>query len=93
MKKYLGLSLLLLGGAIMLTGIGLALTPLFELYRDSLEHPLDEPATPESETRPRMMRGVYVGAAGAPLMIAGSIMLKVTMIQRLRGRGPRQKEN
>lgn len=86
MKKYLGLALLLLGGGIMLTGLGLALTPLIELYRNNLEHPLDDPATPEAQTKPRMMKGVYVGAAGAPLMIAGSIMLKITMIQRLRGR-------
>lgn len=91
MKKYLGLALLLLGGAIMLTGLALAVTPLIELYRNNLEHPLDEPATPETQTKPRMMKGVYVGAAGAPLMIAGSIMLKITMIQRLRG-GPRRKD-
>lgn len=91
MKKYLGLAFLLLGGAIMLTGMGLALAPLVELYRNNLEHPLDEPATPESQTKSRMMRGVYVGAAGAPLMVAGSIMLKITMIQRLRG--PRRKDN
>lgn len=91
MKKYLGLALVLLGGAIMITGMGLALTPLIDLYRNNLEHPLDEPATPESQTKSRMLRGVYVGAAGAPLMIAGSIMLKITMIQRLRGtRSPRK---
>lgn len=92
MKKYLGLALLLLGGAIMLSGIGLALSPLVDLYRSNLEHPLDEPATPESQTKSRMLNGVYLGAAGAPLMIAGSIILKITMIQRLRGMGPRRKD-
>ncbi|MCC6952257.1 MAG: hypothetical protein IT433_12545 [Phycisphaerales bacterium] len=91
MKKYLGLGLLLLGGAIMLTGLALAVSPLIELYRNNLEHPLDEPATPQAQTKPRMMRGVYVGAAGAPLMIAGSIMLKISMIHRLRG-GPLRKD-
>jgi len=84
LRGILGLILLLVGGGIMLTGGTFAVLPLVDLYRANLEHPLDQPESAERNTSDRMLRGVYIGAAGTPLFIAGSVLLKITLVQRLR---------
>ncbi len=83
MKKTLAWLLLLIGGGIVLVGIGTALRELGSLYADMTTDPLGQPEGREEAVVPAMFRGVLIGAAGIPILLAGSLML---MAARIRAR-------
>ena len=84
MIKILGLLLLLIGGAIMLTGGGLAMLEFAGVYSHALSaDPLATPEKSEQETSEAMFRWLVIGALGFPLFVAGSAMLKVGLIRKL----------
>lgn len=84
--RTLGLFLALIGGAIVLTGIALAIRALAGLYDASLADPLGGGETREKDTARSMFTALAIGAAGAIPLLAGTIMLKATLIRRLRRR-------
>ncbi len=84
MMKILGLLLLLIGGVIMLTGGGLAMLEFAGVYSHALSvDPLAAPEKSEQETSEAMVRWLVIGALGFPLLVAGSVMLKVGLIRML----------
>ena len=87
MRTALGLILVLIGAGVMLYGLGTALSELFGLYQGALSDPLAEPKVGEKETSKAMIRAAIIGASGIPFFIVGSVLLKITLFQRLaRGR-------
>jgi ascorbate-specific PTS system EIIC-type component UlaA len=83
-RTALGLILVLLGAAVMLYGLGTALAELIGLYQGALTDPLAEPAVSENDTSQAMIRAAIIGAAGIPVFVVGSVLLKITLVQRLR---------
>lgn len=88
-RTLLGVVLLLVGGAVILWGIAEALIPLIRYYGQALEAPLDQKEEAEQLLSAAMKRGVLIGAAGVIPFLIGSVLLKVTLLQRLRSRGGR----
>ncbi|MFO0831643.1 MAG: hypothetical protein U0637_07345 [Phycisphaerales bacterium] len=95
MKRVLGWVLLLAGICVVCAGLYLALSPLIHTYQSALDDPLkDAPisgANPTGEEDGKalarqMFKGVAVGALGLPLTIAGTVLLGVSFIQRMRKR-------
>jgi len=83
--RWLGLFLLLVGMAFLVTGIVGAALELGHTYQQALDHPMeDPPAGAGTDDLPmRMLVHVGIGAIGVVPMIVGSIMLKIGIIQRL----------
>ena len=96
MKRTLGWVFLLLGIGVVCVGLYLALAPVIATYQSAMDDPLrDSPtgapgsAGNEEDGKAlarRMIRGVIIGALGIPLTITGSVLLGVSLIQRLRRR-------
>ncbi len=85
MGRLTGLLLLLLGIAVMVTGIGLALKPLVDTYAANMQDPMGDKTTAiEDGLRPRMIRGVVIGAAGVVPLLIGSVVLKRSLFRRRR---------
>lgn len=83
MRRTLGLLLMLIGGLVMLAGIGLALKELASLYGGVLSDPLGQPEGVEKQTSRAMIQYVILGAAGVPVFLVGTFLLKKSVIQRL----------
>lgn len=83
MKTALGLILTLAGAALIVAGIARGVLPLIDVYRNNLTDPLGQPEGAEEKVGPAMRRGVILGACGVPPFIIGSVLLKVTMVQRI----------
>ena len=87
-KAAIGLVLSLLGGGVILYGAGLAVVPLVGMYQGAVDHPLDQPEGAEQNVSREMLHGVKIGAIGVVPMLAGSVLMKAAMFQRLRaGKG------
>lgn len=84
--RLLGWILMLVGGAVVVYGIYLALSALVGLYQANLADPLNQPENAESQVSRAMLRGVLVGAGGAPVLLAGVIMSRVAAFRRRRAR-------
>jgi hypothetical protein len=82
----IGLVLSLAGAAVVIVGIGMAVHELIGLYQGAINDPMHEPQGGEKAVSARMIHGVLIGAAGVPFLIIGSVLLKVTLFQRLFGR-------
>lgn len=86
MRATLGVILILLGGAVMLYGFGAAVVELMGLYQGTFDDPMGQPDGMEEGVSRRMIRSVIIGAVGVPFFIIGSVLLKITLLQRLRRR-------
>jgi hypothetical protein len=86
-RMVIGLILMLVGGAVILYGIAAALSQLFGLYQGAVDNAMGMSATAEQEASKGMMRAVIVGACGVPVFLVGSMLLKVSVFQRMRARG------
>lgn len=86
MKTAAGLLLLLAGAGVMLYGLGTALIELVGLYQGAVGDPLGQQAGVEKEVSDKMIRAVIIGAIGIPPFLIGSVLLKVTLLQKLMGR-------
>ena len=96
MKRTLGWVFLLLGIGVVCVGLYLALAPVVATYQSAMDDPMKD--TPigasagngtEEEGKVlsrQMFKGVIIGALGIPLTITGSVLLGVSLIQRLRRR-------
>lgn len=84
MRIALGLILTLAGTAIIVYGIYEAMSELVGMYQGAFEDAMASPEGGEKGVADRMLRGVKIGAIGVPLFLVGSIMLKISMFQRLR---------
>lgn len=83
-KAAIGMVLSLGGGGVLVYGAGMALVPLVGMYQGAVDHPLDQPEGAEEGVSREMLHGVKIGAIGVVPLLAGSVLLKVAMFQRLR---------
>ena len=86
MRTAIGLILLLVGAGVIVAGLWMGLQELRGLYEGATNDALGMGATAEQDASKRMVRAAIIGACGVPLFIAGSVMLKITVVQRLMGR-------
>lgn len=84
MRLWIGLFLMLLGGAIVLAGMGIALRQLIGLYAGVLDDPLGQPEGTEDAAQQAMFRGLILGATGVLPFIVGSALVKGAIVRRLR---------
>jgi len=85
-RLTIGLMLLFVGGAVMLYGIGTALHEFVGLYQGAVDNAMGMKANAEQDASKAMIRAVIIGGCGVPLFVAGSVMLKITVMQRIMGR-------
>ncbi len=94
MKRAVGWALLLVGIAVVCVGIYLALSPVIAMYQTAMDDPMkDTPVTASAREgeegkalAAQMFKGVIVGAFGLPLTFAGTILLGISFVQRLKKR-------
>lgn len=94
MKRALGWLLLLLGIGVVCVGIYLALSPVIATYQTAMDDPLkDSPVAAQSGNEEegkvlarKMLTGVAIGALGLPMTIAGTVLLGISFVQRMRKR-------
>lgn len=86
MRLTLGILLTLVGGAVVLVGLFGALSELIGLYASAMNDPLAADAPEGKAVGAAMFRWAIVGAVGVPFLLVGSVLLKLSLFQRLRGR-------
>jgi hypothetical protein len=69
--KLFPLVLMLAGAGLMIAGMGLALSDLAGVYAGLLSDPLGQPEGAEKAAARGMLRDAALGAAGAPVFLAG----------------------
>ncbi len=88
MKLIIGLACVLCGGAAMLYGIGTGVWPIIALYRDTLADPMNQTgAQADDQTQAitaNMWRAVTVGFLGAIPFLIGTVLLKMSLFQKVR---------
>ncbi len=87
MRTLLGLILVLLGGAVALIGIGMALLAFASLYQGALADPLNQPDGAEKAVGDAMWRWAMIGVGGLAPFLLGSVLLKMSLFHRLSKRG------
>jgi len=95
MRTPTALLILLIGLAVTLTGVGLALRELIGLYAAMLDSPLDQPEGFEAHVSRAMLTGVLIGACGLPILLTGSVLLagarRRARLARLKSRSARRR--
>ncbi len=86
MKVILGVALTVVGAAIVLWGVFDALVPLMNYYKANVENAMGVPDGAEQRLSGTMLRAVVKGAVGVPVLLSGSVLLKISFFQRLRKR-------
>ncbi len=87
MRTPLALILVAVGAIVMFYGGGTAVKELMGLYSSTLNDPMRETDGGAEGVRDRMLEGVIIGGVGAVPFVAGTLMLRITILQRLlRGR-------
>jgi len=87
MRRALGGILLLVGLAVMTTGLAFALQGYVEIIRQGVEDPLGEQATepePEKAQAREMLRWAIIGGSGAPVAFVGAILTFSAKRRRIR---------
>jgi len=83
MRLVLGIVLTLLGGAVAVAGLLGALSELVGMYSSALNDAMAD--GPEGKAvGASMMRWAIIGAAGVPFLLVGSVLLKISLFQKLR---------
>lgn len=88
MKGMIGAILMIVGGCVMIGGIGLAVWPMVKMYRANLEDPMGQPDGAENRVKDDMLRGVFIGAAGAPFFLVGTVMVKAAVVRAMMRKRP-----
>jgi hypothetical protein len=98
MKRAIGWILLLAGIGVVCVGVYLALSPVIATYQSAMDDPLKDSPIAQQEGAPggdqqegkalakKMLTGVAVGALGLPLTVAGTVLLGISFVQRMRKR-------
>lgn len=95
MKKTLvGFTLLLVGIAIIVFGMFLALRPVVAMYQEAMTDPMGSEAqhsgqqdvldSAKDDVPKKMFRGIAIAAVGLVPLLIGTVLLKIAMFQRLR---------
>lgn len=89
MRTLIGLVLALTGLAVVLYGLGTALSQIAGLYGGALADPLGQPDGTEKAVADGMWRSAMIGACGLPLLIVGSAMTGRGLLGRASKRSKR----
>jgi len=84
-KTFIGLILVLAGGGVMLLGICMAVYTLISMYSGVLNDPMSDAGPQPKEVSETMIHWAIIGGIGAPFFLIGSMLLKVTLLQKLLG--------
>lgn len=76
MRGRIVFGMLIVGGLLVAVGLGRALTQFGALYGQAADDPMAEPEVSEQDRAAVMLRSAGLGAAGVPLVLVGTIMLK-----------------
>lgn len=82
MRRLLGLTLVLIGIAIISHGLYLAIQELGALYDANLNDALNQPEDAEKAAAGRMQKALIRGAIGVPPLIIGGILLRTARRRR-----------
>ncbi len=83
MRLIIGILFALIGGVVVVVGLLGALNELVGMYSAALNDAMAD--GPEGKAvGANMMRWAIVGAAGAPFLLVGSVMLKISLFQKVR---------
>lgn len=83
MRLTIGIVLTLVGGVVVVVGLLGALNELVGMYSAALNDALAD--GPEAKAvGANMMWWAIVGAAGAPFLLVGSVLLKISLFQKVR---------
>ncbi len=83
MRLTIGIMLTLLGGVVVVVGLLGALNQLVGMYSAALNDALAD--GPEAKAvGANMLRWAITGAAGVPFLIIGSVLLKISLFQKVR---------
>jgi hypothetical protein len=86
MRAVIGVILVLVGGGLLVYALLAGLHELRGLYEGAANDALGMSPTAEKDASRAMIRAAVVGACGVPLLLAGSVTLKVSIWQRVMGR-------
>lgn len=86
LRLTLGIILTLVGGVVAIIGLLGALNELVSLYSSAMNDPLAADAPEGKAVGAAMFRWAIIGAVGVPFLLVGSVLLKLSLFQRLRGR-------
>lgn len=86
MKLSLGLILTLVGGAVVLVGMYMALAPVIHMYQANLENAMGQPDGAEQQVGKDMWKGVIVGAVGIVPFLIGTVLLKAALFRKIRNK-------
>jgi hypothetical protein len=86
MRVMIGIILMLAGGGLIVYGLLGALQELRGLYEGATGDAIGMAPTAEQDASRGMIRAAIIGGCGVPLFIAGSVVLKVTVLQKLMGK-------
>ncbi|MCX5688952.1 MAG: hypothetical protein NTV94_04060 [Planctomycetota bacterium] len=76
MPRSLGYILMLLGGAILVTGIAMSFGSLAGLYNETVANPLEGGNMDSDHVAAQMLKGVAVGAFGIPPFLVGFVLVR-----------------
>ncbi len=83
MRLFLGIILMLIGGAVVLVGIVYALLSLGGLYEGFLTDALGQPEDAVETTQHGMYQGLIVGGIGIVPFVLGSALVKGSIVRKL----------
>jgi hypothetical protein len=86
MRAALGIILVLAGGGLLVYALLAGLHELRGLYEGAANDALGMSPTAEKDASRAMISAAIVGVCGMPLLLAGSVMLKVSVWQRVMGK-------
>jgi hypothetical protein len=89
MKRGIGGLLLLIGLALMITGLAMALQGYVHIIYQALDNPLADGAAtdePEKIEAGKMLVWAIVGFAGAPLALVGFMLTLSDRVKRMKAR-------
>lgn len=82
MRTLLGIGLMVIGGAVMLYGGGMAVRELVGMYGAALNTPMEDPKGGEQAVSDRMLTNVKIGAVGALPFVVGVAFFKGALVRR-----------
>lgn len=83
MRWWLGIVLTLVGAGLIVWGVVDALLPLIDYYRQNLENPMGVADGAEKDLSRTMLHALIKGGVGVVPLIAGGVILKVSLFRKL----------
>jgi hypothetical protein len=87
MKRAIAILLLVIGLIVVVVGVFMALRPVLSVYESAMSDPLSDKGPQDGKEVSRaMIPGLITAAIGLPMVLVGSIMLKIMLFKSLRNK-------